>query len=162
MKPTSRRRAERVVASLARVLFACLLLSGCRGASSEVARVRSPAGDVEGVVVELNGGATTSFRYDIYLAPVGQKIDGARRVAVLGGAARNEQAYGVNLRWVSDHLLSVEFFEAKTAKLDESSVKVGSRDVQVALVPGVLDPAAPPGGMLYNLTLERSRGAPPP
>ena len=162
MKPTSARWAERARASLERALFVCLVLCGCRGATSEVARVRSPAGDVEGVVVEFNGGATTSFRYDIYLAPVGQKIDESRRVAVLDGAARNEQAYGVNLRWASDRLLSVEYFEAKTAKIEESSVKVGNHDIKVALAPGVLDPSAPPGGMLGNLSLERSRGALPP
>jgi hypothetical protein len=160
MKATSRRRAERAVGSFARGLFACLLLCGCWSTSDEVARVRSPAGDVEGVVVEVNGGATTSFRHDVYLAPVGQNIHGSRPVAVLGGASRSKQAYGVNLRWISDRALSVEYFEARTAKTAESSVEVGGREIWVALAPGVLDPAAPRGGMLYNLNLERSRGAP--
>jgi hypothetical protein len=161
MKPTSPRQAERVAALPRALFFACLVLYGCWASSDEVARVRSPAGDVEGVVVEVNGGATTTFRYDIYLVPAGQKIYGSRAVAVLVGAARSEQAYGVNLRWISDQALSVEYFEAKTAKVAESSVQVGGRDIWVALQPGVSDPAAPIGGMLYNLNLERSRGAPP-
>ena len=112
-------------------------------------------------MVAIDGGATTSIRYEVFLAPVGQKIYGARPVADLYGASRSKQAYGVNLRWISDQALSVEYFEARTAKVAESSVRVAGRDVWVALSPGVLDAAAPEGGMPYNLPRERSPGAPP-
>jgi hypothetical protein len=118
----------------------------------EVARVPHPQANVDAVLVETNGGATTSFGYEVFLLPRGQtpKRSG-HPVATLYGAGRNEHAYGVNLRWVSTDTLAVEYLDAQHVNWLNGSVIVGGREVNIVLKPGVTDPSAPPGGMLYNL-----------
>jgi hypothetical protein len=119
-------------------------------ASDVVARVVSPAGDLQAVLVETNGGATTSFGYEVSVVPSGSDRPGLP-AAVLYGAVRNDQAFGVTLRWVSASQLNVEFQQAMYAKLEHPALTVSGRAVTVALHSGVTDPGAPPGGMLYNL-----------
>jgi len=129
---------------------ASLLLQGCVS-RDEVARVRSPGGDIDALVVERNGGATTGFVYEVHLVPAGGKRGLTTEVAVLQEAIRNDRAGGVNARWRSPDLLAVEFLTARRSDLSNAHVRVASREVTVYLCPGVDDPTAPPGGMLYNL-----------
>jgi hypothetical protein len=129
-----------------------LLALACHGVSrDEVARATSPIGTVDAVLVETNGGATTSFGYEVYLVSRAGAIDSAQRVGHLYGAVRNEQAYGVNLRWRSAERLELEYYSAISATLQQPSLRVGDQLVHVALASGVKDPEAPPGGMLFNL-----------
>jgi hypothetical protein len=116
----------------------------------EVARVASPDGKVVATLMEVNGGATTSFGYEVHLATPGAFF-GETQVASLYGAVRNASAYGVNLRWNSDSELSVEYLSAKNAELEVPEWRNAGSRVQVTLKAGVEDPSAPPGGMLYNL-----------
>ena len=127
-------------------------LLGCFGPSSdEVARARSPGGSLEAVVIETNGGATTSFGYEIYVVPAGSAVRKGRRVASLYGAVRNQHAYGVNLRWLTPDSLNVEYLRAKSAKLEGPfPFELANQSVSVGLAEGVDDPSAPSGGMLYN------------
>jgi hypothetical protein len=134
---------------------ACLLfsVSGCHlhvpdASANEVARITSPDGLVDAVLSEHNGGATTSFGYDVAVA----SHDHAQvhRVANLYGATRSPQAYGVNLRWASSDHLDFEFFSTKTPPTLYSPVAVGGKSITVTLRSGVIDTEAPPGGMLYN------------
>jgi hypothetical protein len=118
--------------------------------AAEVSRVASPRGDIEGVLIETNGGATTSFGYEIFVVPRGTKPSGTP-AAFLYGASRSQSAYGVNLRWPSDSNLDVEYESAKSAKVGVPLVVVANRNVHVELKSNVSDPNAPPGGMLYNL-----------
>src|SRR5690348_12320464 len=74
----------------------------------EVSRVASPSGDLVATVIEINGGAATSFGYEVRIARKGFSVGGTK-VASLYGAVRNDHAYGVNLRWVSDQELHVEY-----------------------------------------------------
>jgi hypothetical protein len=117
--------------------------------------VGSPKGDVEGVVVETNGGATTSFGYDIYVVASGKAPEASRLVATLYGALRNEHSSGVNLTWSSSDVLLVEFMEAKIAKVVMPVIRIGPHQVWVALSDGNVDPRAPAGGMLMNVSRER-------
>jgi hypothetical protein len=114
----------------------------------EVARIASPSGDLIATVVEINGGATTSFGYEVRIARTGLNL-GSSKVASLYGAVRSENAYGVNLRWASNNILHIEYLDAQSAHL----VPLGflAPTVQIILIPGVSDPLAPSGGMLYNL-----------
>jgi hypothetical protein len=131
-------------------------LLGCGPSTDEVARLRSPGGSLEGVVIETNGGATTSFGYEIDVVPAGGSIRQGRRVASLYGAVRNDHAYGVTLRWLAPDSLRIEYLRAKWAHLEGSfPVEIAKRAVSVELAEGLADPSAPPGGMLYNL--ERAR-----
>ena len=136
------------------VMSAGLLVAGClfgRPSRDEVSRVRSPDGAIEAIVVETNGGATTSLGYEIHVVSAGHPPESAHRVAFLYGAGRNASAYGVNLRWTSPASLSIEYRDAKSANLDQPRVAIASRQVSVTLAGGIEDPSAPPGGMLYNL-----------
>jgi hypothetical protein len=118
----------------------------------EVARKTSPNGDIDAVLTETNGGATTSFGYLVYLVPRGASAPhDSGRVAMIDGGTRNDQAWGVNLKWLSPDLLSVEYLSARYTDLPQSTVPVGGRDIGILLISGVNDPEAPPGGMLYNL-----------
>lgn len=127
-----------------------LFCVGCAHVSrDEVARSLSPDGRLEAFLIETNGGATTSFGYEIRLGQKGDRR--GTRVAWLYGATRNEEAYGVNLRWTSEKELSIEYFQAKEAVLEMGRLQVSGREVQINLHEGVRDPSASPGGMLYNL-----------
>ncbi|HLL81738.1 MAG TPA: hypothetical protein VK420_03765 [Longimicrobium sp.] len=64
---------------------------------------------------------------------------------------RNESAYGATLRWVGTDTLAIEYQEARADTLLHPAVTLAGRVIRVVLRPGVPDPGAPPGGMLYNL-----------
>ena len=135
-------------------LALALLVVACGPPSGdEVARVASPDGRVEAVLLEMNGGATTSFGYEVHVLEKG-KAPGDR-VAQLYGAVRNAHAYGANLKWASDTELTVEFLEAREQTLEKQTVRIVGRDVAIVLKPGVLDPDAPAGGMFYNLQMKK-------
>jgi hypothetical protein len=128
--------------------------AGCldMGASHDVVRrVTCPSVPVDAVLVETNGGATTSFGYEVHLVPRGQKPSQGSEVAFLYGAVRNSNAYGANLRWTSGDTLAVEVLEARKIVRHKPSAQLGSADFHIQLVPGVEDTSAPAGGMLYNL-----------
>lgn len=118
--------------------------------SYEVAHVTSPNGFIEAVLTETNGGATTSFGYEVSVGTKGAKP--LAHVANLYGAVRNERAYGVNLSWEGDHVLRVQYLRAEAVQDVSKSVTVGGQQIAVALQSGVLDPTAPSGGMHYNQT----------
>jgi len=133
------------------LVFLSLSLPGCGIVSEdEVARVTSPDGRVEAILVETNGGATTSFGYKVLVGERGRWFS-TRQVAWLYGAGRNEHAYGANLRWHSDTELFVEYLEAREQELKERKAYVAGRNIEVVLKSGITDPAARAGGMLYNL-----------
>jgi hypothetical protein len=132
---------------LALLLVACGLVS-----RDEVSVVPSPDRRLEAVLIETNGGATTSFGYEIWVREKGQ--GSGNQVARLYAAARNDVAYGASLRWADDGHLLIEFQEARTQTLDTPTVRIGGREVRVALRPNVPDPEAPAGGMLFNLERE--------
>jgi hypothetical protein len=128
-----------------------LLLSvffGPRG--DEVARVTSPAGDIDAVLIETNGGATTSFGYEVVVVGRG-RLPKKKPVAYLYGAVRSENAYGLNMRWPEPDLLVIEYMRAKNAVLKKDVVSVRGKLIRVTIRSGVVDPAAPSGGMLFNL-----------
>jgi hypothetical protein len=132
------------------VTIALVLVTGCGlVARDEVARLPSLDGRVDAVLVETNGGATTSFGYEIHLVEKGRPAD--RQVAWLYDAGRSKSASGANLRWINDQELVVEYLDARESTVTRSSVRVAGRAITVFLRRGVSDPTAPAGGMLYNL-----------
>jgi hypothetical protein len=66
-------------------------------------------------------------------------------------AIRNQHAYGANLKWTSPDSVAVEFLSAKSTKIEKSILSVGAQAIHLVVHEGVLDNAAPSGGMLYNL-----------
>jgi hypothetical protein len=82
----------------------------------EVARVPHPNANVDAVLVETNGGATTSFGYEVFIFPRGQKPRRSDHAVVsLYGAGRSDHAYGANLRWAPNDTLVVEYLDAQHA-----------------------------------------------
>lgn len=143
-------RQERILTKRDPFLAIAVLLAACGLVSrDEVARVGSPDGRVDAVLVETNGGATTSFGYEIHVVEKGKSYREA--VATLYGALRNDNAYGANLRWRTDSELMVEYQQARAEALEKSTVRVAGRDIRIVHRPGVSDSNAPAGGMLYNL-----------
>ncbi len=132
------------------LLGACFLTS-----EDEVARVTSPSGRLDAVLVETNGGATTAFGYYAYLVPRGKDNRRGILVADLYDAGRSNQAAGANLRWGAPSQLLIEYLTAKQERLTRPSVELGADTVTVSLRSGVLDTTAPSGGMLYNLLKDR-------
>ena len=114
-----------------------------------VARTTSPDGALDAVLVETNGGATTSFGYEILIADKGK--DRGTPVAFLDGATRNQQAWGVDVRWIDDTHIDISYLKAESVQQDRTKLVVAGRNVTVSLHSGVLNEAAPAGGMLYNL-----------
>lgn len=98
------------------VLIGILALSACGLPSrDEVAKVTSPDGSLVAVLIETNGGATTSFGYEIWLRD--KNAGSGEQVGTLHGAVRNDDAFGANLRWTDNTELSVEYLKAQTERL---------------------------------------------
>lgn len=116
----------------------------------EVARVRGPSDRLDAVLLEVNGGATTSFAYRVYVVPAEAQPTDDLEVVVLDGAVRSDSAYGANLRWAGPQELRVEFHSARVHRY-RPIIDVDSRQIGVRLDSGVVDPSAPGGGMLCNL-----------
>lgn len=121
----------------------CCFAAGCVS-KDEVARVPSPDGAIEAVVFETNGGATESFGYQIDLREKNRRR--GERVAFLYGAVRNDSAWGVNVRWLSDRELRLEYLRAQNETLEKPRVTISGREVSIVLQKGIDDPSAPAGG----------------
>lgn len=128
------------------VLSFFALLGSCVS-SSAVTRARSPDGSLMATVVEVNGGATTDFAYRVDVArfwPLGW----GRSVARFYGAVRSDCAYGVNIRWLDNERLLISYLQADQASARPRATVLG-RAVRVIMRKGVVDRAAPCGGMEY-------------
>jgi hypothetical protein len=119
----------------------------------EVTRVASPSGQVDAVLIEGNGGATTSFSYYLCVVPKGKKVSGRPDAAVarLYGAIRGQHAYGVDLKWESANRLAGEYLGAQDSKVIKDAVTVAGQQISIILRSNINNSAAPSGGMLYNL-----------
>lgn len=136
------------------LLLVFAVIAGCVSAD-EVARTTSPDRSLDAIIIERNGGATTSFDYRVYIAGHKGSARSGIMVADLYGASRSDSAYGVNLRWRAGDSLWLEYQDAKDTAEVRHDVVINGRRVAVSLIPGIVDRTAPGGGMLYNL--ERSR-----
>jgi hypothetical protein len=127
-----------------------IVFSGCdRGSSKDrVQSVVSPDGRIEAVVYEINGGATTSFGYEVDLQKVGDSK--ATNVAKLYGALQNEGAYGVSLKWPQADSLHIQYLRAKSIASSRPSATIDGQQVIVSLDAGINDPSAPGGRMLHK------------
>jgi len=117
--------------------------------------VRAPDARAEAVLIETNGGATTSFGYLVFIVAPGASVPRTGRgvggeAASLYGAVRSDSAYGANLRWLGRDTLAVEYQRADEDSLLVPAVHLADRTIQVVLRAGVTDPTAPAGGMQYN------------
>jgi hypothetical protein len=118
----------------------------------EVARIQNQENACDAVLIETNGGATTSFGYQVFPLPRGSRPNrGDPAVANLYGAVRSEKAYGVNLRWQDKDTLAIEYLEARHAEQRNGELNVSGHAIRIIMKACVSDSTAPGGGMLYNL-----------
>lgn len=134
--------------------FSCNLVS-----RDVVATQRTPDGAYKAVLVEINGGATTSFAYEVYIEPAESKSK-SHKVAYLYGAVRSPDAYGANLRWSANRSLEVEYLRAGWSKNVISRLALDGQEFHVHLADGKVDSTSPPGGMLRNLELATGKDPP--
>ncbi|WP_156167119.1 hypothetical protein [Sphingomonas sp. Ag1] len=134
----------------AAVLIA-MILSGCGGlfgqpSREEVAWANSPDRRTHAILLETNGGATTSFGYVVELHPADHQGERPVSAGTLYGATRSECAYGVDLHWLNASTLALRFDSAKKVSV-LPSVNVGGRSIRLVVQAGRQNDAAPCGGM---------------
>jgi hypothetical protein len=117
----------------------------------EVTRVPHPTVALDAVVIETNGGATTSFGYEVFVVARGSHPDPAKSLVSLYDTSRSRCAYGVNVRWEGESTLVVQYLQSKSTAIRQTSWSLQGLSGAVSVQPGSDDPTAPCGGMLYNL-----------
>ena len=132
------------------LLLSWLLSDTMEPSKDEVARVVSPNGKADAVLIETNGGATTSFGYEVHILEHGAQPSDTPN-AFFYGAVRSQQAYGLNMKWEAPNLLAIEYLSAKSKDASKPSVSIAGEAIQLVVREGVFDQSAPSGGMLYNL-----------
>jgi len=120
-----------------------------------VLRKESPTRRYVALLEELNGGATTSFEYNIYVQSPGQPFTKKVFVGFLYGAVRNTFAYGVDLDWPSDNTLRVQYWRARATRIPSSVVRLDDQVIHIQVCPGIENDDAPRGGMFYALQKQR-------
>jgi hypothetical protein len=131
-----------------------LLLAGCSGlfdaaSREEVAWANAPDRRTHAILLETNGGATTSFGYIVELHPAGHQGETPVNAGSLYGATRSECAYGVDLRWLDPSILELRYESAKQVSVPKSVI-VGGRRIHIVTHGGRVNTAAPCGGMLAS------------
>ena len=117
----------------------------------EVNRVNSPNNKFVAILYETNGGATTSFGYEVYVKKKTETDRSKKLVATLYGAVRSQSAYGVNLVWKSNKNLSIEYYKAKTINKVNNILNFNDDQISINVNNNIIDTLASAGGMLYNL-----------
>jgi hypothetical protein len=87
----------------------------------EIARVASPDGKVEAVMIRDNCGAPCSYGYSVYIVPRGVKPSADSQ----GGIFYAEDMEEAQLTWKQPHLLSVGYRKALIYKLRNLSYPFG-------------------------------------
>ncbi len=105
----------------------------------EVARLKSPSGDLQAVIFETAGGATTDFGYEIHIisanaiSPSMSCIDGQKDAAVFLYGPTTSGQYGFSLQWVEPDRLSVTFENSRGSDLLRPTFVIGQHNVTVSL-----------------------------
>jgi hypothetical protein len=112
-----------------------LFLAACVS-RHEVARVPSPSGELEAIVIETRAGEGTLPGYEVHLVERGRPLFTSSEVAFVYGARRDGVAWGVELRWRTPRLLAVEYASARDAQLMSRHVNMAGQPIEIGLAPG--------------------------
>lgn len=118
----------------------------------EVARIANRDGDLEVVVVEWDGGATTDVGHDVFVVERGRPLEARALVARFYGAHVNDRAWGIECRWAEGGSLVLAYDEARRADLVVPKAMVAGKVVAVQLAAGEIFEG------LEGKMLERSTG----
>lgn len=133
------------------ISLAALLLTCCGGLLGEPARdevvwANSPDRRIHAILMETNGGATTSYGYVVELHAADYQGEAPISAGSLYGAVRNECAYGVDLHWLNPLTLELWYESAKQVNVPKSVI-VDGRCIHLIAQGGRGNAAAPCGGM---------------
>ena len=112
-----------------------LLLANACGNNQEIAAAIAPTGDVYAVLTEYDGGATTDFYYDLYLAHYRWIRIGSRRVASMEGDIRCDGPNPYRLRWTGKRELLVEYGFLRPNTLLDSAPQYAGNGYRIVLRP---------------------------
>ena len=138
------------VAVLGAVVVGSAFLKAVAWTHDVVRTETTPDGRYVAELVEENGGATTSFGYEVLIRRKGSRQE-PDWVVYGYGTSRSKSAYGMNLSWVSDNELLVSYHKTRELNTRDEPLTLDGRTFKVTVRGGVLDETAPPGGMLWNL-----------
>lgn len=110
----------------------------------------TPDGRYVAELIEENGGATTSFGYEVRIRAAASHR-GGDWVVYGYGTLRNKGAYGMNMSWVSNDELLVSYYTTRELNTLDEPLTLDGRTFKVTVRGGVEDKTAPSGGMLWNL-----------
>jgi len=96
-------------------IFLLLFFVGCGSSPSnvsynEVKRLSSPDSLVDALIVEVNGGSTTPFIYDVYLVPKGKPFLKDSSGNCIFSADNTDS---LNLYWKSEKFLEIQYEQAR-------------------------------------------------
>jgi hypothetical protein len=131
------------------LLTSCIDLFG-NPSRDEVAWANSPDQRTHAILIETNGGATTSYGYLVELHPGGHGGEPPVQAGNLYGATRSACAYGVDLRWRSPNNLALRFDSAEQIDVP-ATVVVGGKRIRLTVERGTVNPNAACGGMAASL-----------
>ena len=116
----------------------------------EVERTPSPDGQLDAVLVEDPGDATTGLYHLVFIVRHGASLPHWKQPAVaqLEWAYRNDSTVGVKCHWRGRDTLALEFVRAARQKLLRSSVRGPNGPIAVVLARGVVDSASPVGSRM--------------
>lgn len=137
----------RTATLLAVLLCGCDLTAGT--SRDEVAWAQSPDGRIDAILLEINGGATTSFGYVVELHPASHRGEKPVEAGKFYAAVRSNCAYGIDLHWVDRSTLALRFESARQVAVP-ASVNVSGRPIRILAQSGMVNSGAPCGGMLVN------------
>lgn len=115
----------------------------------DVATIHSPDDRILAIVEETNGGATTSFGYNVYLRS-NSWLGFRKKAASLYGAVRSECAYGVDVVWKSPTEVEIRYLNVRYSPSVLQSLSIAGQVIDVGVVSGVENPSAPCGGMEHR------------
>lgn len=73
----------------------------------EISRIESPDGKVEAILVQNNGGATTSESYHLYLVPKGSKFKNKQELFIA------DHVQNLKIKWLKEKQLQISYDEAR-------------------------------------------------
>lgn len=110
-----------------------------KGLISEVEthRMVSPNGKIDAVIIEADGGATTSVIQRLYILKRGDQPSG-KPVAFIDGAVINNKEtnstkYGVMIKWKSPNELLVQYSDARNSGMDHSTIEIDNEKIHIEL-----------------------------
>ena len=87
------------------LILAC---SCTRPIGKEVLRAPSPDNRVDAVLMEVNGGATTSYSYNLYIVPSGDNVDGSDYPVLTA-----DHIKGQKIHWPAPRTLEIQYDQAR-------------------------------------------------